>query len=331
VRSDIRVRRAAVTALLLLILAGSAIAAFSWGVRSVSPSTALRLLTGDGDANAVAVVQQVRGPRIVAAIIVGALLGVAGAVSQGLFANPLAEPTIIGVASGGALGLLVAVAAGWVAIGSSGAVLAAVIGAALVAAIIGAWDRRGSDPLALLLAGIAIAALANAFVGLITATSGRGDLRSIAFWSLGSLSLTTWSATASIALPAVIGIAIALLSARDLDYLALGRAAARHLGIDVRRAQLRAFAALALLIGSAVAVVGIVAFVGLVVPHVVRLLIGPRHRLLLPFSALTGSLLVLIADTAARTLLLPLEIPIGLLTAVIGAPALLLVLKAVQR
>lgn len=315
---------------LLLALVAAAFAALSWGVTSLSPSGAVRALVGNADSTEVAVIQQIRAPRIAMAIIVGALLGVAGAVSQGVFANPLAEPTIIGIASGGAFGLLVAVASGLVAIASLGSVAASIAGAALTAWVISRWDRNGTDPLGLLLAGIALAALGNGLVGLMTATSGRGDLRSIAFWSLGSLSLATWKSVAAIAVPAAAGVVLALMAARELDYLALGRIAARHLGVDVRRSQRRAFLALALLVGSAVAVVGIIAFVGLVVPHLVRLLVGPRHPDLLPFSAITGALLLLIADTAARTLLLPMEIPLGLLTAVIGAPVLLMVLRAVR-
>lgn len=321
--------------LLILIAIGvaitaSAIAALSWGVESFSPSQALRLLVTDDGSTAAVVIQQVRAPRIALALVVGALLGVAGAVSQGLFANPLAEPTIIGVASGSAVGLLIGVAWGWVTIASSGGVLAAVVGAAVAALLISRWDREGRDPLALLLAGIAIAAVGNAIVGLITAMSGRGDLRSISFWSLGSLSLATWDGLAAIAAPATLGLALAFVSARRLDYLALGGTTARHLGINVSRARVIAFLALALLIGSSVAIVGIIAFVGLVVPHIVRLVLGPRHRVLLIHSALLGALLVLLADMLARTAIAPTEIPIGLITAVIGAPALLALLRLVR-
>lgn len=307
------------------------IAALSWGVESVSPNQAIRLLVSADGSTLTAVVQQVRAPRIALALLVGALLGVAGAVSQGLFANPLAEPSIIGIASGGAVGLLIAVALGWVAIASFGGVIAAVIGAALTAIVISRWDRDGRDPLSLLLAGIAIAAIGNAVIGLITAMSGRGDLRSISFWSLGSLSLATWDGVRAVLTPAILGLVLALVISRRLDYLALGSTTARHLGVNVRLARLSAFAALALLIGSSVAIVGIIAFVGLAVPHLVRLTVGPRHTHLLIHSALTGALLVLAADTAARTLFVPAEIPIGLITAIIGAPVLLLVLRMVRR
>jgi iron complex transport system permease protein len=323
-------RRLILLPALLFALGLSALAALSWGVQSLDPSVAVAALFGNADQTLTTVVQQIRAPRIVMALVVGALLGIAGAVSQGLFANPLAEPTIIGVASGAAVGLLVAVALGVATIGSVGAVIAAVVGAMIVAAAISLWDRRGGDPLSFLLAGIAFAAVGNALVGLITATAGRGDLRSISFWSLGSLSLSTWSGLGAIAAPATLGVLLAIGLAKKLDYLALGRLSARHLGVNVRNAQMLSFLALALLIGSAVAVVGIIAFVGLVVPHVVRLLVGPRHRPLLAFSALVGALLVLIADTAARTLFTPIEIPIGLLTAIIGAPVLLVLLKAVR-
>lgn len=314
----------------------SVIAALSWGVESISAQQALRLLISDSDISGAdgalsAVVQQVRAPRVAIALIVGAVLGVAGAVSQGLFANPLAEPTIIGIASGAAVGLLLAVSVGWVAIASFGGVVAAVVGAAVTAVLISRWDRDGRDPLALLLAGIAVAALGNAVVGLITATSGRGDLRSISFWSLGSLSLATWQSVQAMVVPAALGVIGAIVLARRLDYLALGSTGARHLGVDVRTARALAFIVLALLIGSAVAIVGIIAFVGLVVPHVARLAVGPRHRHLLVHSALLGALLVLWADTTARTLLLPIEIPIGLITAVIGAPVLLVLLKWVRQ
>lgn len=307
------------------------LAALAWGVQSISPTRALRILFGTTDDPAItAVVQQVRAPRIVIALIVGAALGLAGAVSQALFANPLAEPTIIGVASGAAVGLLAAVSIGVGAVGSPASVLAAIIGAAITALVISGWDRDGRNPLALLLAGIAIAALANAVVGLITASAQRGDLRSVSFWSLGSLSLATWDSVQSIAIPALTGVALALILARRLDYLALGGTTARHLGTSVRSARIWAFIALALLVGSAVAVVGIVVFVGLMVPHLARVIVGPRHAALLLHSALLGALLVLAADTAARTLLLPVEIPIGLITAVIGGPVLLALLTRVR-
>lgn len=324
-------KRPLLTLMVMSVATGaSALAALSWGVDSLSPAEAMRLLVTDENSTAAAVIQQIRAPRIALALVVGTLLGVAGAVSQGLFANPLAEPTIIGIASGSAVGLLIAVAGGWVAVASFGGVLAAVVGAALAALLISRWDREGRDPLALLLAGIAIAAVGNALVGLITATSGRGDLRSISFWSLGSLSLATWKGLAAIAVPAALGLILAFSSARRLDYLALGSTTARHLGVDVGAARKVAFLALALLIGSSVAIVGIIAFVGLAVPHVVRLLLGPRHRVLLLHSALLGGFLVLLADTAARTMLVPAEIPIGLITAVIGAPVLLAVLRLVR-
>lgn len=270
---------------------------------------------------------QIRIPRIALAILVGASLATAGAISQAVFANPVAEPSIIGIGSGAALGLLAAVALNLAPIGTFASVAFALAGALAVSLAMVRWVPR--SPLAFLLTGIAIAALANALIGLITSFAGRSDLRSISFWTLGSLSLSTWNAVLITAPLTVIGLASAVVIAPKLDYLSLGNA--RHFGISVSRVQLVALISLSILVAASVALTGVITFVGLVVPHVLRLLVGAGHRQLIALTAIGGASLVLIADTISRWVLQPLELPIGLLTALVGAPILILSLRTLRE
>ena len=295
------------------------------GVNSLTPSQWWNGLT-DSTSTLHSILWQIRLPRIALALLVGASLAVAGAVSQGVFANPIAEPSIIGIASGAALGIVVASAVQIVTIGTWQSVVAALVGALVVASLMVRWVPK--SPLAFLLTGIAIAAMTNALVGLVTSMADRSDLRSISFWSLGSLALATWSSALAIAPFVLIGLVIALVIAPRLDYLALGNA--RHLGISLTRLQASALIALAFLVAGSVALTGVITFVGLVVPHVLRLLVGPSHRALIALSALGGALLVLIADTISRTVLQPMELPIGLLTAIVGAPILLISVRSLR-
>lgn len=281
------------------------------------------------------VLLDIRLPRLVMGILVGAGLAVSGAVMQGLFRNPLADPGLIGVSSGASLGAICAIVLG--AYLPTG--IADFLGYYTVpaAAFLGAWaatmvlyhvsTRRGRTSVAtMLLAGIALGALANAMSGVLIYIADDAQLRDLTFWSLGSLGGATWSKVmAAGPFIAVLLIAAPLLST-GLNGLALGEAAAGHLGIPVQRIKNMAILGVAALTGAAVAVSGGIGFIGIVVPHLLRLAVGPDHRFLLPSAALLGAVLLLVADVVSRTIVAPAELPIGIVTAAIGAPFFLWIL-----
>jgi len=281
---------------------------------------------------------ELRLPRVLLAGMVGSSLAVAGAMMQGLFRNPLADPGLIGVSSGAALGAVLAIV-----LGDQIALPAPLRGAALVpiAALTGAWlatllifrlgSRQGTTSVAtLLLAGIAVNAFAGAVIGLCTFLADDAQLRSLNFWMLGSLGSASWSAVVQ-TLPFAFAILVAAPGlARPLNALALGESEAGHLGFRPQQVKVWVVALAAIGVGGCVAQAGMIGFVGLVVPHLLRLLIGPDHRWLIPGSALLGDALLILADTISRTLVAPAEMPIGILTAAVGSPfflALLMKLK----
>lgn len=273
----------------------------------------------------VAVVTGIRLPRILMALAVGAALAVAGAVLQAWFRNPLADPGLIGVSSGAALAAVAMIVLGGplaALLGVWALPLAAFVGGTATTLLIHSLARvEGQvDVATLLLAGIAINAIAGAGIGILSFFSDDQQLRALTFWTMGSLTVSDWKALA-VAVPLLLLPLVPLLTmARGLDQLSLGEEAARHLGLDIRRMKTVSILGVAVMVGAAVAAVGPIGFVGLVVPHLIRLLAGPGHRILLPAAALGGALLVLLADTVARTLVAPAELPIGLLTAAIGGP-----------
>ena len=274
------------------------------------------------------IVMSIRAPRVAMAVLVGSGLALAGALMQGGLANPLADPALVGVSAGRALGAVAAASVG-IAFGTLPAGVAATIGAAVAVLIVVAASLHDSRPevVTLLLAGVAVAAFAGALLAVIVSLSPSAAVRSITFWSSGSLALSTWSGVVSVAPFVIAGAALAASVARPLDVLSLGDRGAAAAGIDVRGVRYRALAAVVLLVGAGVGAVGVIAFVGLMIPHAVRAVIGPRHGPVLLVSALAGSLLVLAADTLARLVANPVEIPIGAITAVIGAPAFFVLLR----
>lgn len=271
----------------------------------------------------------IRLPRIVLGALVGAALGVSGAAMQGLFRNPLADPSLIGISSGAALAATAVVIIGDVAVFSLPPLfqlfafpVAAFFGAIITTIIIYRLATiAGQTAVAtLLLAGIAINALAQAFSGFLTFYATDTQIRSLTFWKLGSLGGGNWSNVLVIAPFILIPILLFSRLARPLNTLLLGEAEAGHLGFDIEKVKKSTVVLVALSVGASVAFTGLITFVGLVVPHLLRLLIGPDHRRLLPGSALLGACLLLAADLAARTLVSPAEMPIGVLTAITGAP-----------
>jgi iron complex transport system permease protein len=312
-------------ALLVAIAAGAAIGAFA-----VSPGELFGTLTHKvgldlgpaPDQLTESVLWDIRFPRVVLAVVVGASLGCAGATMQGTFANPLAEPGIVGVSSGAALGAVLAIVVGFSALGTWSLTAAAFVGGLItvVGVYVAARDNGRTEVVTLILTGIAVNAFAGALIGLLTFFSDDAELRAITFWNLGSVATATWPKVWAVAPLAIAGVVLTTLHAHKLDLLALGDRPARHLGVDVERLRMGLLTIVAILTAAAVAVSGIILFVGLVVPHLVRMVSGPGHRLLLPASALGGATLVVLADLVARTIAAPAEVPLGVITALVGSP-----------
>lgn len=281
----------------------------------------------------------IRLPRLAMGLLIGAALAVSGALMQGLFRNPLADPGIVGVGAGAGLGAVLAIVLG----GLLPAGIAVHFGGQLVpiAAFIGGWGatlllyrlatRGGSTSVAtMLLAGIALGALAGALTGIMVNLADDKQLRDLTFWSMGSLAGAGWGKLAT-ALPLILPVLLlSPLLARGLNALALGEAQAAHLGIEVERLKQLIILGVAVATGAAVAVAGGIGFIGIVVPHLLRIATGPNHRYLLPNAALLGASLLVGADMVARTIVAPAELPIGIVTAVLGAPVFLWILMRRQ-
>lgn len=298
----------------------------------------LRALTGwatPGEmSQAELIIGQIRLPRTLLGLTVGAVLALCGVAMQGLFRNPLADPGLIGVSSGAALGAALAIVGGSTA-GNVPAVIApyllsicAVLGGLLVTAIVYRLGRRnGQTSVAtMLLAGIALTALSASVIGLLTYLADDATLRTLTFWNLGSLNGASYARLWPL-LPVCVLIILWLpRRAKALNALLLGESEARHLGVDVQSLKRELMFCTALGVGAAVAAAGLIGFVGLIVPHLIRLLCGPDHRVLLPASALAGATLLLFADLFARMVLAPAELPIGIITALLGGPFFLYLL-----
>ncbi|WP_417662954.1 FecCD family ABC transporter permease [Pseudomonas sp.] len=280
------------------------------------------------------IIERIRMPRSLLGAAVGAVLALCGVAMQGLFRNPLADPGLVGVSSGAALGAAVAIVGGAMFGGIPASIspyllsVCAFAGGLVVTAVVYRLGRRDgvTNVGTMLLAGIALTALAGAAIGLFTYLADDATLRTLTFWNLGSLNGASYPRLWPLLL---VTVAVGLWLPRRasaLNALLLGESEARHLGIDVERVKRELVFCTALGVGAAVAAAGMIGFIGLVVPHVVRLLAGPDHRLLLPASALAGASLLLFADLFARLLLAPAELPIGIVTALIGAPFFLYLL-----
>lgn len=266
----------------------------------------------------------IRFPRILAALLVGAALGVAGALSQSATNNPLADPSIIGTSAGASLGAATAILFNIAEIGTLPVTLFAICGALAASLFTFSLSRNA---LQLIIVGIATSALLSAIVGLVISMVNRPDARSISFWSLGSLALANMETVKLIA-PLIIGGCLAgWYYSQHMNLLALGDREVLHLGVNPNKIRLIAFTIISILIATSVSAVGAIAFLALAAPHITRFLIGPSNRPLAIGSAVIGAGLLLVADTAARTLVPPLELPIGLITSLIGAPILILVLR----
>jgi len=319
------------------LLIASLVIACGVGAYPIAPSTIVRMLlqwVGLGAGDAIPLEQQsviwsIRLPRVMLGALIGAGLGASGAAMQALFRNPLADPSLTGMSGGAALAATSVIVLGASVapglsqlLGAATLPLAAFAGGLSVSMVVFQLaTRAGHTSIAmLLLAGIALNALAEAAIGLFTFIASDTQLRTLTFWRLGSAAGATWQAVA-VAAPAILLASVVLVSrARAYDALALGEAEARHLGVPVEQLKMLTLAGCALAAGTAVAMSGMVLFVGLVAPHLVRLACGPGHRVVVPGATLIGAVLVVGADAAARSVAAPAELPLGVFTALFGVP-----------
>lgn len=282
----------------------------------------------DPSAPGAEIVRNLRLPRVLLAFLVGGSLGVSGASLQALVRNPLAEPYLLGLSAGAGLGAVVAIG---LQAGSVWAVpVAAFVGALAAVALVyrlSQVEGRRLDPHVLLLAGVVVSAFATALMSAIIVLSDAVQLRNVFLWLLGGLSGSSWQALVIFLIYSIIPLALLLLSARSLDLLVLGEETAHHLGTDVHRTRVLIYVTTALLTAAGVAACGIIGFVGLVVPHAVRRIWGPLHRTMLPFSFLVSGCFLVLADAVARTVVRPAELPVGVVTALIGVPVFAVLLR----
>ncbi|WP_328365829.1 iron ABC transporter permease [Streptomyces sp. NBC_00445] len=321
--------------LLVLVPVAAGIGAYPIPVGDVLASVQHKVGLGGGELDRVAesVLWNVRFPRIVLALLVGASLGCAGALMQGVFGNPLAEPATIGVSLGAAVGAVASISLGLSFFGNwTLPAMAFVAGLGTVLLVYGMARSGGrTEVVTLILTGIAVNAFCGALVGLFIFLADTAAVNQITFWQLGSLSQATWSKVLAVLPCAAIGLLVAPVYSRRLDLLALGDRPARHLGVEVERLRIVLILVVALLTAAAVSVSGVIVFVGLVVPHLLRMAAGPGHHFLVPGSAVGGAVVLLGADLAARTLAAPAELPLGVLTALIGSPFFFWLLRRTRR
>ncbi|HEY7707776.1 MAG TPA: iron chelate uptake ABC transporter family permease subunit [Gaiellaceae bacterium] len=280
-----------------------------------------------------AILWAIRLPRVALGLLVGAGLAVAGATLQGIFRNPLADPGLIGVSSGASLGAVGAIVLGLSGLGAATLPVAAFAGALVATFAVYALARfeGRTEVVTLLLTGLAVNAIAGAGIGYLVFQATDSEIRDAVFWTLGSLGGATWTVVLSAAPFVLLGVFLMPAFARELNLLILGEREAAHLGVATERLRVVLIALVALTTGAAVAVAGTIGFIGLIVPHLVRLAAGPDNRIVLPASALAGAALLVFADLLARTAAAPAELPIGVITSLIGGPFFLWLLHRTRR
>ncbi|MCI0434020.1 MAG: iron ABC transporter permease [Gemmatimonadetes bacterium] len=312
-----------------LLLAVVTVVSIGTGAASIPVGEVIRALVGAADATTRTIVVDLRLPRAALALVVGGGLALTGAVFQALLRNPLAEPYVLGVSGGAAVGAVAAILTGLAGVAVWALPLAAFAGAILAIVLvftIALRVGRGLDTRVLLLAGVVIGAFFNAVILLLLTFAEAETFRSAVFWMMGSLAAAGWPSVL-IAAAYTLPLAIALIAfARAFNLLALGDDTALFLGVRAGRVKTIAYIVASLIVAAAVAACGVIGFVGLIVPHALRLLWGSDHRLLLPASFLAGGAVLLITDTAARTIAAPAELPVGVITALIGVPLFVVVL-----
>jgi iron complex transport system permease protein len=313
--------------LFVIALLAAAALGTAFGTIALSAGDVWNALFGRGSSDTITVVRVLRLPRVVLAALVGAGLGISGAALQGTMRNALAEPYLLGVSGGAAVGAVVAVALGVAMTLVPLAAFAGAVAAVVVAFFVAHAAGSRGDPRILLMAGVVVGAFANAVIMLILGSAPLGIVRDALWWMMGSVAAASWSQVLWLVAYLAVGGGALLAWARHIDILALGEDEASALGVDPERAARNVYAAASLVAASTVAAAGLVGFVGLVVPHLARTTGITRHRPLLVASALLGATLVVLADLAARTLRSPVELPLGAVTAVVGVPFFLIQLR----
>lgn len=326
--------------LVLLVIAG--LASIVIGQFPVAPGEVINIILAKLNLNpdfqashqfAVGTVWDVRLPRLLIGILVGAALAVAGALLQGVFGNPLAEPGVVGVSSGAAVAACSVLVFGWSFFGTWTVAAMAFVGGLVATLVVYLLSRSGgkTEVVTLVLTGIAINAIGGAAMAFLTFLGDTQAREQIVFWQLGSLNGTRWVHVGVVAPIVGIGLVVSFFLSRQLDLLSLGDRAARHVGVHVERLRLYVIVTVALLTAAAVAFCGIIGFVGLVIPHLIRMIVGPGHRVLIPASALGGALLLVCADLVARTAVNYADLPIGMLTALVGGPFFLYLIRKTRK
>lgn len=334
-----RKRHAVVLVILLVGLVVAGLAAIMIGPVFIHPLVVLKIWIGklsggliQPDWNNIqeTIVVDIRTPRVILSVLVGMGLAIAGAAMQGLFRNPMAEPYVLGMSSGAACGAALAIVLGVGKVfGSLSIPVLAFIGATTTIFVVYNIARtEGRVPTeTLLLAGIAVGFFLYAVVSFLKIIASHEALRDVVLWLMGSFALATWGDVKMVIVPILLGVGLLYLFSRELNALQFGEETAMHLGMEVETVKRILLVASALITAVAVSVSGIIGFVGLIIPHVVRLIIGPDHRILLPASALCGGIFLVLCDALARTVVQPTEIPIGIITAAIGAPYFVYLLR----
>lgn len=324
----------------LLVMIAAGVVALGVGAVSIAPGVVLDILAGRAvpgiSESQQVVILNVRLPRVLLAMVAGAGLASTGVLMQALFRNPLADPALIGVSAGAALGAVAVIVLGATVLQGAARLLgvwtlptAAFAGALVTAILVFRLSSRDGllEPTTMLLCGIAVNALTGAGIGMLTYLATDDQLRNLTFWSLGSLGAATWGSLLG-TLPAFVFLLLAVPAvAPGLNALLLGESEAHHLGVRVERLKRVVVAMTAAAAGSIVAVSGVIGFVGLVCPHLARLLVGPNHRYVFPLAAALGATILTVGDALARTVVSPAELPIGILTALLGAPFFLWLLR----
>ena len=314
-----------------LLTAVSMIAGLALGAVALAPGAVARALF-DGNAVEATIIRDLRLPRVLQGFLVGGSLAVCGAVLQALIRNPLADPYLLGLSGGAALGAVLVIA--WGLTAPWALPLAAFVGAGTALFLVyrlSLVEGRRMDAHVLILAGVVVSSFTGALVGAILSLANAAQLRNAFLWMLGGLGGASWPSLLIFAVYATIPLGLLLWHARDFDLLALGDETARHLGADPERLKRLAFVTTGVLTAAAVAQCGMIGFVGLIIPHAIRRLAGPLHTILLPASFLLGGSFLVIADALARSVASPLELPVGVVTALVGVPLFAILLRRTLR
>ncbi|MFA6308985.1 MAG: iron chelate uptake ABC transporter family permease subunit [Clostridia bacterium] len=336
-----RFKRSWIIPLMLMILAVVIVVAASIGTVYVPIQSIIRIILNKlGLVNnsgfepyQMAIIYSVRLPRVLAAVLIGSALATTGAVLQGMFRNPMADPGIIGVSSGAGLGAVTAIALGLSASSIFYLPLFASVGALLAALIIFVLSLRGGKVavFTLILSGIAVSTFLGAITSMILSFTSKDNVHEFLFWSMGNLYSIRWESVQLVFIPIIIGVVILITFARDLNVMLLGEEEAQSVGVNSSKIRMLILIVASITTAAAVCISGPISFVGLIVPHIMRIILGPDHRLLLPASAVAGAIFLVICDLIARIAFAPIEINVGIITSLVGAPYFLYLLIRSRR